>query len=65
MQPTFKIAGFIVIWGCTLGATYLVWTGFGAVAGVLFFLFGAGFAGFAGMLILVTVAKLLGLRIED
>ena len=61
----FKILMFSVIWGCTFGATYLVWTNYGAVAGAIFFLFGAGLAGAMGMVIIMLLAKILGLKVED
>jgi|ETNmetMinimDraft_13_1059891.scaffolds.fasta_scaffold205155_1 hypothetical protein len=61
----FKIIMFIVIWGCTIGATYLVWSSYGVTAGVIFLLFGAGFAGLMGMAIVMFFAKILGLDIED
>ncbi len=61
----FKILMFIVIWGCTIGATYLVWSNYGATAGVIFFLFGAGLAGAMGMVIILFLAKIFGLKVED
>lgn len=65
MKSIFKIIAFTAIWGCTLGATYLVWSNFGAVVGIIFFLFGAGLAGFLGMLAVFGLAKLLGIDLND
>ena len=65
MQSIVNAAAFIVIWGCTLGATYWVWGKFGAVVGFLFFLFGAGLAGFVGVLALIAVARLFGVKVDS
>jgi|GEM_PF-5374580 len=61
----FEIIAFLVIWGFTLGTTYWVWTTFGWLIGVLFFLFGAGLAGAFGLAILLAIAKLLKIEIEE
>lgn len=65
METLVKIIGFIIIWGCTLGATYIVWINFGWIIGALFFLFGAGLAGGLGMIVYISVLKLCGIDIED
>ena len=65
MKSAFRIIAFISIWGCTLGATYLVWSNFGVVAGIIFFLFGAGLAGTLGMLAVMGLAKLFGIDLDD
>lgn len=65
MASAFKVLGFVVIWGCTFGATYLVWTNFGVIAGVIFFLFGAGLAGALGMFVVLAIAKLFGVNMDD
>ncbi|MFV1977615.1 MAG: hypothetical protein ACC651_17885 [Candidatus Scalindua sp.] len=61
----FKIVMFIIIWGFTIGAAYLVWLNYGVIAGIIFFLFGAGLAGAMGMAIILLLSKILGLKVED
>lgn len=65
MKTFFKILTFILIWGFTFGATYLVWKNFGALIGIIFFLFGAGLAGALGMFISISIAKIFGIKMED
>lgn len=65
MNKIFSVLAFFVIWGCTLGATYFVWINFGWLIGILFFMFGAGLAGAFGMFILISIAKIFGIKIEE
>jgi len=65
VASVFKGLAFLVIWGCVFGSTYLIGNSFGFIAGLLYFLFVAGLAGFLGMLVVMGLAKLFGIDMEE
>ena len=64
MNALFRVITFVCIWGAVILSTIWVFQKWGTMAGIIYFLFGAGIAGALGGAVAASIAKMFGVPLE-